>query len=82
MTREELVVVVTSIIRDLLDDETLALTDSTVASDVPGWDSFNHIQIIVATEKRLGVRFRTHEIEGLANFGDFISLLSEKTNSI
>ena len=78
MTREDLAKAVTAIIGDILHNDDLVLSDDTSARDVPGWDSFNHIQIVVATEKKFGVRFKTSEIENLANFGEFITLLSAK----
>ncbi len=78
MTREEMLVAVTEIVRDVLDDESIVLSESTSAPDVPGWDSFAHINIVVASEKEFGVRFRTHEIEQLQNVGEFVDLVTSK----
>jgi acyl carrier protein len=68
----------TNIIRDVLNNDTLALTAETVAADVPEWDSFNHINIVVATEVRFGIKFKTAELEQLRNVGEFVALIERK----
>src|SRR5262245_57330334 len=64
--------------RDILDDDAVVLTEATTAADVPGWDSFNHINLVVAVEKSFGVRFRTHEIENLRNVGEFVDMIQAR----
>lgn len=61
------------ICRDIFENQSLVLSETTTAADVPKWDSFNHLNVIVAVEQRFGVRFRTSEIEGLRNVGDFVA---------
>jgi len=68
----------TEIIRDVVNNETLALTPETVAADVPDWDSFNHINIVVATEAKFGIKFKTAELEQLRNVGEFVALIKQK----
>jgi acyl carrier protein len=68
----------TGIIRDVLNNETLVLTPETVAADVPEWDSFNHINIVVATEVKFGIKFKTAELEQLRNVGEFVALIERK----
>ena len=48
------------------------------AKDIAEWDSFNHINILVASEMRFGVRFTSAEVETLNNVGDFVRLIQEK----
>jgi acyl carrier protein len=69
----------TEIFRQIFDDNAITLTMSTTAEDVEGWDSFNHINIIVAVETRFSIKFATAEIEGLRNVGEFVQLISKKT---
>ncbi len=40
----------------------IEIYDDTKANEVPGWDSLNHANVIVAIEKKYGVRFRGLEI--------------------
>jgi acyl carrier protein len=70
----------TEIFREILDDDTIVLTTDTTADDVDGWDSFNHINILVAAESRFHVKFKTAEIEELKNVGEFVQLIAQKTS--
>ena len=59
-----------------LDDFTI--TDQTVASQVPGWDSLRHVQILCAVEKEFGIRFRSLEVLRLKNIGELQTLVERK----
>ena len=69
----------TEMFREIFENDALVLTPQTAAPDVPGWDSMNHITIVVETERRFGVKFQTSEIEELRNVGEFITLIAKKT---
>jgi acyl carrier protein len=66
------------IFRDIFGDEALGLGPQTTAEDIAEWDSFNHINIIVAVESRFGVKFSTIEVEALKNVGDMAALIERK----
>lgn len=68
----------TSIVRDLFDDDTLVATPTLTAADVPDWDSFNHINLIVAVETKFGVKFQTAELESIKNVGHLAELIQTK----
>jgi acyl carrier protein len=68
----------TEIFRDIFDDDNLTLRPQMTAADVKEWDSFNHINLIVATEARFGIKFQTAEIESLKNVGHFEELIAKK----
>ena len=59
-----------------LDD--FDLQDETMAPEVPGWDSLNHVNIILAVEKFFSVRFKSYEVLRLKNVGDLQKLLDIK----
>jgi len=67
---------------EVLQDDTLALTESTTAADVDGWDSLIHINLIIALERRFGIKFATAEISRLnsagANVGTLYELVHKK----
>jgi acyl carrier protein len=71
----------TGIFRDIFDDEALTLRPEMTAADVPEWDSFNHINLIVATEAKFGIKFQTAEVESLKNVGHFEELIARKLAS-
>jgi acyl carrier protein len=54
------------------------LRDSTVASQVPGWDSLSHAAVIAAVEAEFGVRFQTRDVLRLSSVGDLQALLDRK----
>ena len=54
----------------------IALTPALTAKDVPGWDSFKQIEIIMATEERWGMRFTTRDLDGLRCVGDLIAVVA------
>jgi len=59
-----------------LDD--FDLQDETTAPEVPGWDSLNHVNIIVAVENNFSVKFKSYEVLRLKNVGDLQKLLNSK----
>lgn len=65
--------------RKVFGDESLELTEAMTAGDVPGWDSLNHISLIVAVEKKFKVSLTTKEVASLNNVGELMKLLERKT---
>jgi acyl carrier protein len=45
---------------------------------VPEWDSFNHINLIVAIESRFKIKFQTAELEQLHTVGHLADLIAKK----
>lgn len=78
MTEPEILATLTEIFREVFDDDSIELTMTTTADDVERWDSFNHINILVAAESRFGIKFQTAEIEGLKDVGEFVHLIEKK----
>lgn len=78
MTRNEIYAALTSVFRDVFDDDSIVLHDTTTADDIADWDSQSHINLILAAEIRFGVRFRTSELDSLKNVGDFVSVIETK----
>jgi acyl carrier protein len=62
-----------------LDINDVDLYDETIASQVPGWDSLNHINVITAIEKDFNVRFKGIEVLKCKNIGDLQKLVNSKT---
>lgn len=66
------------IFQDVFDDDSLVLRPDMTATDVDGWDSLEHINLIIAVEREFKVKFATAEIVGLKNVGEFEALLERK----
>jgi len=54
------------------------LKDETTANQVPGWDSFNHINVILAVEKEYNLHFKGLEILKVKNIGELQKLIDSK----
>jgi acyl carrier protein len=67
-----------AIFQDIFDDPSLEVSDGMIASDVEGWDSLSHINLIVAVEKEFKIRLTTAEVRGLNNVGDLTALILNK----
>ena len=65
------------ILKELHLDE-YKIKDETLANQVPGWDSLNHINVILAIEKEYGVRFKSIEVLKCKNIGDLQKLCDSK----
>jgi acyl carrier protein len=66
------------IIRDVLDQPGLDISRDSTADQIEGWDSLNHITIVVAAEQKFGIKFKTAEVETLRNFGELVDLVEQK----
>jgi acyl carrier protein len=69
----------TKVFRDVFDDDAMELKATLTAREVPGWDSFTHINLVAASEIEFGVKFTTSEIESMKNVGDFVALIGKKS---
>jgi len=60
--------------------ELVEMDENTEADEVPGWDSLNHANIIVAIEKDYGVRFKGLEVLKCNNVGALQALVDSKVS--
>ena len=79
MTREEIYERVNKVFREILDDDTIELHDETVADDVEGWDSFEHINLIVGVEDEFGIKIPMGKIISMKNVGELVNIIVELT---
>ncbi|MGA7721939.1 MAG: acyl carrier protein [Ignavibacteriaceae bacterium] len=73
----------TKLILNELNLKTFDFRDDTVASQVPGWDSYSHINIILAVEEEYNIHFKTDEILKIRkkNIGELQTLIDSKSNN-
>lgn len=77
MTREDVRLRLQDIFRNVFDDDSIELTDSTNADDIEEWDSLNQIKIILAAEEKFGHSLNARKISTFENVGDMIDYLVE-----
>jgi acyl carrier protein len=63
------------VFREVFGDDQLILTDTMTAQDVPEWDSLGHLNLVIALEKRFGIRFASAEISRLKEDGQNVGSL-------
>lgn len=80
MSREEVFEKVTDIFRDVFDDESLVIGDSTNSDDIEDWDSLEHISLIVSMEKEFSVKFDIKTVNTLENVGQMVDLILSMIN--
>lgn len=71
----------TEIFNDVFMRNDMVLTPALTARDVPGWDSFKQIEIMVSAEERFGIKLNTREIDSLKCVGDLADVIRRKTTS-
>jgi acyl carrier protein len=78
LTNEQIYSQLTEIFHDQFDDDSIVLTRETTAADIDGWDSFNHVNLLIAIEVKCGIKFRTAETESLYNVGHLVQMIQTK----
>lgn len=66
------------IFRDVFDDDSICLTESTNAKDIEEWDSLTHISILASVQDEIGVSFDMDEIIAMKNVGDMMKAIEGK----
>ena len=71
----------TDIFHEVFLRDDIVLAPEMTAEDVDGWDSYKQIEILIAVEEKYGIKFRTMELDALANVGDLARTVLAKTNT-
>ena len=78
MDRAAIMAKVQDILRDVVDDDTVVINDSTAAEDVADWDSTNHIRLMVGIEEAFKIRFETEDINKPETVGELVDMIRAK----
>lgn len=74
--------VLQEVFQDVFENPELEIREDMDANSIEEWDSLQHINLIIATEKAFSIRFSTAEIARLKqpgeNVGSFVALLERK----
>jgi acyl carrier protein len=79
MTSEDIMAQLRELMIDVFDVDDLQITPATSAEDVEEWDSLSHVRLVVAVERKFGIKFKNSEIEGLKSVGDLVNLIEAKS---
>ena len=61
-----------------MDDDKIKISPQTSPENLEAWDSFAHIQIVLALEKSLKIKFQSKEVFGWQNAGDIADSIAKK----
>ena len=67
-----------NVFRVLFNLPDIESNDNLTAKDISGWDSFNHVNLIINIEEEFNVRFSNSEVGDLQNVGNLKTLLASK----
>ena len=78
MTTTEMV---NQVFQRVFDDQSIRVRPEMTASDIDGWDSLSHVNLITALEARFDIRFTQKELLKQRNVGDLIAAIEQKLAS-
>lgn len=78
MSKEEIFVELNEVFQDVFDDEDICVDANTTADDIEDWDSLEHINLIVAVEKKFNMKFTMGEVTGMKNVGEMADIIAER----
>ena len=80
LTKEQIYEALNEVFQDVFDDESITVDPATTADDIEDWDSLEHINLVVAVEKRFGMKFTMGEVTGMKNVGEMVEIILERQN--
>ena len=73
---------ITDVVRQVLEDRTIELAPETAMGDMAGWDSMNHIAILVEAECRFDVVFDLADVDAVPTVGHLVRLIQAKRSVV
>ena len=64
----------------MFDDETIKVNDSTTSEDIDDWDSFEHINLIVAVEEEFAIKIPMGKVVTMKNVGEMADIILQLGN--
>lgn len=62
----------------VLNIDAAGIDDSTSMDNTPGWDSANHINLVLALEEEFSISFEVSEFELMVSFFDIVQVVGSK----
>ena len=63
--------------REILGNQDLELDQGQLIADIPHWDSFATVQIILAIENQESVQFDTVDVANIKKIGDIVEMMNK-----
>lgn len=78
MNRDELLVQLQVLFRDVLNNNNIQLTEDTSAEDIDEWTSLTHVQLITSMEQTFNIKFALREMMSWQNVGEIMDSIEKK----
>lgn len=75
MKRDQVFEKLNEVFRDVFDDESICVNDSTTSNDIEDWDSLEHINLLAAVEQEFGVKFNMGQVVSMKNVGEMADII-------
>jgi len=69
----------TTILRDVFDNDEVVATPDLTAQKVDGWDSLGNIRLFIEIERVFSIRFSAMETTSLKNVGELVAVIEKKS---
>ena len=80
MAGNDIVARMNKIFREVFDNPTIEIFDEMTSSDVVGWDSFSHINLITSLEIEFDIEFTQQEAFGFKTVGELKLAIEAKVS--
>ncbi len=78
MDRKEIIEKLTPVFRNILNNQSLLITDELTANDVDSWDSLSHMLLITEIENAFSIKFKLRELNKMKNIGALVEIIQSK----
>lgn len=75
MTRDNVFERLTKVFREVFDDEEIQLNETTTAEDIEDWDSFEHINLVVAVEEEFSFKIPMGKVVTMKDVGEMVDII-------
>ena len=77
MTRTEVFEKLNQVFRDVFDDDSIVVTDTTTSNDIEDWDSLIHITLVSEIEDEFDIHFKMKEVTKMKDVGEMADRIME-----
>lgn len=77
MTREEVYERLNGVFQEVFDDDSIEVNDNTTSDDIEDWDSFEHINLVVAVEEEFSFKIPMGKVVTMKNVGEMVDIIME-----
>jgi len=78
MTSVDIQIAMQSIFNTVFQRHDIVVHPGLSAADIPGWDSFQQVSLIMATEEHFKITFADAEIDAVKTVGDLLTAVVRK----